>query len=214
MSPCCARMRAFISAVRGPIESPSPKISVVTPWRMSPWERPSAMSDSVAHESMLMKPGATARPRASTVARAFARARSPTAAMRSLRMPTSARRPGAPVPSYTVPPRTITSKDSAAGATRAAARSAKVATASGRRILLLGDQVGGRGRVEEHQVDPPHRVFPDVRVLHRGARDEAAARLAQLDDLAVGEDLRRLDARPARTQVIGDRRLLAHRPAV
>ena len=49
----------------GPGEAPSPKISRVTPWRMSPWERPSCSSETLAQLSMLMKPGATARPRAS-----------------------------------------------------------------------------------------------------------------------------------------------------
>ena len=99
MSPCSAMRRRFISLVSGPIDEPSPKISVVTPWRMSPCERPSTRSDSVAQESMLTKPGATARPVASTTAGASAADRSPTAAIRSPRMPTSARTPGAPVPS-------------------------------------------------------------------------------------------------------------------
>ena len=45
--------------------APSPKICVVTPWRISPCDRPSTSSDSVDHDSMLMKPGATARPVAS-----------------------------------------------------------------------------------------------------------------------------------------------------
>ena len=40
-------------------------ISVVTPCRIVLWARPSVRSDSVDHESMLMKPGATARPVAS-----------------------------------------------------------------------------------------------------------------------------------------------------
>ena len=59
-------------------------ICVVTPWRISPCERPSAISDSVDQQSMLMKPGATARPAASIDgAAASAFERSPTAAMRS-----------------------------------------------------------------------------------------------------------------------------------
>ena len=105
MSPCCSTRRRFISSVSGPIESPSPKTSRVTPCRISPCDRPSTMSDSVDHESMLMKPGATARPAASSTVGADARRRSPMAATRSPRMPTSARRPGPPRPSYTVPPR-------------------------------------------------------------------------------------------------------------
>ena len=95
--------------VSGPIDVPSPKISSVTPWRISPSERPSAISDSFAHDSMLMKPGATARPSALTSIKAEADPRSPIAVTRSPRMPTSARTPGAPVPSYTRPRRMITS---------------------------------------------------------------------------------------------------------
>ena len=100
MSPICSTHRAASSpSFSGPIDQPSPKICVVTPWRISPCERPSTISDSVDHDSMLMKPGATASPAASTTVVAAAPARSPTLAMRSPRMPTSARRPGAPVPS-------------------------------------------------------------------------------------------------------------------
>src|SRR5262245_17825662 len=47
-------------------------------------------------------PGATTKPSASMVSRASS-VTSPTATMRPSRMPTSARRPGAPVPSTTVP---------------------------------------------------------------------------------------------------------------
>ena len=99
MSPISSTMRFFMASLSGPIELPSPKISSVTPWRMSPCDRPSASSDSVAHESMLMKPGATARPAASMVVLAVSAERSPTRSMRSPLMPTSARRPGDPVPS-------------------------------------------------------------------------------------------------------------------
>ena len=109
MSPCWSFIRRFMSAVRGPIELPSPITSRVTPWRISLCERPSAMRESVDQESMFTKPGATARPAASSTVPARARRRSPTAAMRSPRIPTSARRPTAPVPSYTVPPRMIRS---------------------------------------------------------------------------------------------------------
>ena len=53
-----------------------------------------------------MKPGATTRPAASTTARAEPAAeRSPTAAIRSPTIPTSDSKPGAPVPSMTIPPR-------------------------------------------------------------------------------------------------------------
>jgi hypothetical protein len=117
MSPICSSARCFIAAFSGPIELPSPKICVVTPWRISPCDRPSAISDSVDHDSMLMKPGATASPAASTTVAAAAPERSPTPAMRSPRMPTSARLPAAPLPSYTVPPRITTSKAGSCDAT-------------------------------------------------------------------------------------------------
>ena len=91
------------------MELPSPITSRVTPCRISPCERPSAMSESVDQDSMLMKPGATARPLASRTVLACALFRFPIAAMRSPRMPTSTIRPDVPVPSYTVPPRRITS---------------------------------------------------------------------------------------------------------
>ncbi len=78
-------MRAF----SGPIDTPSPKTSSVTPWRMSLCERPSASSESVAQLSMLMKPGATASPWASISFLAVMFPRSPIAAMRSPRIATS-----------------------------------------------------------------------------------------------------------------------------
>jgi hypothetical protein len=77
-SPCCASIRFFIASFSGPIDDPSPKICVVTPWRISPWERPSTSSDSVDHDSMLMKPGATAMSwRRSTIAARARRGRRP-----------------------------------------------------------------------------------------------------------------------------------------
>ena len=63
MSPWRSIISFFIASLSGPIDQPSPNTSSVTPWRMSLCERPSASSDSVAQLSMLMKPGATARPR-------------------------------------------------------------------------------------------------------------------------------------------------------
>ena len=81
------------------MDQPSPKISIVTPCFVSDMPRPSTSSDSVAHDSMLMNPGATAMPLASSVARDCASDRSPTAATRSPIRPTSARRPSPPLPS-------------------------------------------------------------------------------------------------------------------
>jgi hypothetical protein len=63
-------MYAFNESLTGPIDQPSPRISSVTPWRMSDWERPSWMSEALAQHIMLMKPGATASPPASMVCRA------------------------------------------------------------------------------------------------------------------------------------------------
>ena len=91
------------------MDSPSPNTSSVTPCLMSLCDRPSTSRDSVAQLSMLMKPGVTAMPVASTSLVAWAPLKSPTAATVSPRMPTSACTPGVPEPSYTVPPRTITS---------------------------------------------------------------------------------------------------------
>ncbi len=82
-------------------------ISVVTPWRIVLWARPSVRRDSVDHESMLMKPGATARPVASMMVAPGA-AEIADRAIRS-RSPTSAFSPAAPVPSYTSPLRMTTS---------------------------------------------------------------------------------------------------------
>jgi hypothetical protein len=98
-SPWPSFILRFISGVSGPIEEPSPMIWVVTPCRTSPCDRPSTSRESVDHDNMLMKPGATARPLASTRRPAVAAARSPTAAIRSPRRPTSVTRAGAPVPS-------------------------------------------------------------------------------------------------------------------
>jgi hypothetical protein len=60
---------------------------------------PSAIRSSTAQDSMLMNPGATAMPDASMILSALASSRSPTAAMRSPSIATSATTPAAPVPS-------------------------------------------------------------------------------------------------------------------
>ena len=52
----------FSASLRGPIDSPSPITSSVMPCFTSDSARPSTSSESVAHESMLMNPGATALP--------------------------------------------------------------------------------------------------------------------------------------------------------
>src|SRR4029453_19242405 len=64
---------------------------------------------------MLTNPGATASPVASITVFAFADLKSPTPAIRSPRIPTSARFGSAPLPSKTVPPLIITSKSAAPG---------------------------------------------------------------------------------------------------
>jgi hypothetical protein len=97
-SPIRSARYAFMAGESGPIE-PSPKICVVTPCRISPCERGSAISEVSECDSMLMKPGATASPVASMTLRAVAPWSAPTAATRSPRMATSARRGGPPVPS-------------------------------------------------------------------------------------------------------------------
>ena len=109
MSPCCSSCSARMLSFTGPMEEPSPKTSSVTPCRMSPCERPSSMRDSVAQLSMLMKPGATASPDASISILAEAALKSPRVTMVSPAIAMSSGAPSAPVPSYTVPPRMITS---------------------------------------------------------------------------------------------------------
>src|SRR4051812_12737568 len=79
------------------------------PCLSSPMERPSTIRDTSEWDSMLMKPGATARPFASIDAGALADLRSPMAVMRSPVIPMSACTGGLPVPSYTSPPLMITS---------------------------------------------------------------------------------------------------------
>jgi hypothetical protein len=88
---------SFMASFIGPMDWPSPMTSSVTPWRMSLCDRPSSISDSVAQLSMLMKPGATARPLASMVF-AAAPVSSPIAAMRSPLMPISAWKGAPPSP--------------------------------------------------------------------------------------------------------------------
>ena len=108
MSPCSATSSARRVSESGPIEVPSPITSRVTPWRIPLSERPSSMSDSVAQLSMLMKPGATARPVASTSMRPRP-STVPTATMESPTMATSPVRGVSPLPSSRVPPRMTTS---------------------------------------------------------------------------------------------------------
>jgi hypothetical protein len=89
MSPCCSTASFFMASLSGPMEAPSPMTSRVTPWRMSLWPRPSWISESVAQLSMLMKPGETASPLASTSIFPLAPPRLPIFAMRSPRSATS-----------------------------------------------------------------------------------------------------------------------------
>ena len=98
MSPCCSVCSRRIVSFTGPRDQPSPKTSSVTPWRISDCERPSAMSDVVAQLSMLMKPGATARPAASISVSPRSRT-VPIAAMRSLSIAMSAAYGAPPEPS-------------------------------------------------------------------------------------------------------------------
>ena len=99
MSPCASATFFFITAFSGPGDSPSPKISSVTPCRMSLCERPSAINDSVAQLSMLMNPGATARPVASISARPRALSNLPMAVMLSPSIARSATTGALPLPS-------------------------------------------------------------------------------------------------------------------
>jgi hypothetical protein len=100
MSPCCSVSFLFMASVRGPIEVPSPMISSATPRRMSLCDRPSSISARLAQLSMLMNPGATAIPCASSSTRPCSLGNGPIAAMLC---PVTARSPangGLPLPSY------------------------------------------------------------------------------------------------------------------
>ncbi len=98
MSPCSFFTWTFNASLSGPIDHPSPKTSRVTPCLTSAIPRPSTRRDVVAQLSMLMKPGATALPRASISCRPRPRT-SPIRAMRSLRMARSATTGAPPLPS-------------------------------------------------------------------------------------------------------------------
>src|SRR5579862_1724454 len=86
-----------------------------------------------------MNPGATTRPRASMVRAAVAPdvAASPTKTMRSPRMPTSAVRAGAPVPSTTDPPRMRTSTRCCAASVGAAPSRSGTRPAAPNHVAIL-----------------------------------------------------------------------------
>ncbi len=190
-------MRFLMASLTGPHDQPSPMIWVVTPWRISLCPRPSASSESTDQLSMLMKPGATARPCASTTTLARAPVRSPTSAMRLPRMPTSARRGASPVPSYTVPPRMSTSKGSSARTAVLANPRARNSTSaalaelrkrmewvlgktSDRLISPLSPVLGGEGLgVKGLNLRGPEPLTPDPSPRSTGARGGELPPLAQ-----------------------------------
>ncbi len=99
MSPWRPASLAFIAAFHGPMDSPSPITSSVTPWRISLCPRPSAIKVSPAQLSMLMNPGATASPAASTSVLPRAFAAGPTATILSPLISTSPTTGSPPDPS-------------------------------------------------------------------------------------------------------------------
>ena len=104
-------MSFFIRGLSGPIDTPSPNTSSVTPWRMSPCERPSCQQrhrGPAQHVDEARRDGHARARRC--LAWPWPGSSSPIAAMRSPAIATSASTPGAPVPSYIVPPRMITRK--------------------------------------------------------------------------------------------------------
>jgi hypothetical protein len=123
-----AASASIIFALTGAMEWPSPVISVVMPWVILLAARLSTRTLNSDWPSMSMKPGATTSLPASMRRVAFASFRSPMAAMRSPRMPTSARYQGAPVPSTIRPLAKTRSKGRSSGiaatATAATARTA------------------------------------------------------------------------------------------
>jgi hypothetical protein len=90
---------AIIALSSGAMDSPSPVISVVIPWKILEGTRGSTSIVSSDCPSMSMNPGATTSPPASITVPAVAFARSPMAAMCPSRTPTSPRYHGEPVPS-------------------------------------------------------------------------------------------------------------------
>src|SRR5262245_28221361 len=134
--PCSTRAKC---ARRSLTEPPQlPVTIVVTPMRAKlsqPGSRAISLSTCACTST---KPGATTRPLASSTCVAVALARSPTAAMRSPRMPTSAARAAAPVPSTTWPPRI--SRSNGCCAALAAANSASAATTGARAKVPRGER--------------------------------------------------------------------------
>ena len=109
ISPCASIACFFMAVFNGPILSPSPITSSVTPWRISLWERPSSIRLSLAQLSMLIKPGDTAIPFASVSFLPVAAERLPIKAMVSALMPISALYGFSPLPSYIIPLRIMLS---------------------------------------------------------------------------------------------------------
>src|SRR5439155_11702211 len=142
-----------------------------------------------------MKPGVTARPRASrsmTPRPAIV----PTSTIRAPRTPTSATRAGAPVPSYTVPPRITTSCVPAVAMVVSIVGSAlagvcprslsRAVPGEGSSALDLTDRRGG------HALPGPAlaRIAPAGRAVPPGRLLRQVERHAPLDDL---QDARRRD---------------------
>ena len=108
-----------------------PVTSVVTPWRTLASAEGWARRAKSEWACMSMKPGATMHPAASTTRAASPGRAGATATTRSPRSPTSACRPGPPVPSRTVPPRISQSNAMARGSARPAARGGRQAGRDG-----------------------------------------------------------------------------------
>ena len=104
---CCISF--FMFALSGPILSPSPNTSRVTPSRNSPCDLPSSIRETGDQLSILIKPGDTALPFASTSDLADSPERSPMKAIVSFLIPISALNGLPPFPSYTIPFRIIVS---------------------------------------------------------------------------------------------------------
>src|SRR5439155_670186 len=153
---CSWIQAAFIGAG----EMPSPVSSVVIPWRTFDSSRGSISTLSSLCPRRSMNPGAIARSRSSTRRFVFSRERSPTAAMLSPRIPTSARNHGDPVPSTTRPPERIRSKT--------AAQSSAIMPAA---------------------PPPPHPLLPPLRPPRRAAAARRRRRRQrQRDPLRLGDD--------------------------
>src|SRR5581483_9684576 len=135
------------SGVRGAYDRPSaPSNSVVTPWRTFEGSPGLASSGRSEWAWTSMKPGARTSPLASTTRSAAAEPRSPTAAIRSPSIPTSAAWAGLPEPSTTCAARNSSEKSVIRSSAAAAILQDQPAICLSGFAIILADADHGSGR--------------------------------------------------------------------